>query len=211
MQTKITLLGKSDAAICMVMDILESLHVFPDIKIVNNLNLPIEHPFNNESFHWEVVDSLPQNNKDTALGVISPITKIKVIEALGDHHNFINLIHSTASISSTTRFGKAFVINNNSSISAHTNIGHFVNINRNCSIGHHVNIGHFVSINPGVTIAGHVTIGEKTKIGMGATILDCVTVGKNSVIGAGSLVTKDVPDNVVAYGSPCKIVRENEI
>jgi acetyltransferase-like isoleucine patch superfamily enzyme len=44
---------------------------------------------------------------------------------------------------------------------------------------------------------------------MGTNILHQVKIGKNTIIGAGSLVTKDIPDNVVAYGSPCKIIKEN--
>ena len=45
---------------------------------------------------------------------------------------------------------------------------------------------------------------------MGSNIIDNVKIGKNVIIGAGSLVTKDIPDDVVAYGNPCKIVRKNE-
>jgi maltose O-acetyltransferase len=44
---------------------------------------------------------------------------------------------------------------------------------------------------------------------MGTNILHQVKIGKNTIIGAGSVVTKDIPDNVVAYGSPCKIIKEN--
>ena len=74
-------------------------------------------------------------------------------------------------------------------------------------LGHHTTIGDYCSINPGTNIAGNVTIGEGTTIGMGANILHHVKIGKNTIIGAGSVVTKDIPDNVVAYGSPCKVVR----
>ena len=43
-------------------------------------------------------------------------------------------------------------------------------------------------------------------------VLPGVTIGENSVIGAGSVVTKDIPENVVAFGSPCKVYREiNEL
>ena len=45
-------------------------------------------------------------------------------------------------------------------------------------------------------------------IGAGATILPGVTVGENSVVGAGSVVTKDIPDNCIAVGSPAKVVKE---
>jgi acetyltransferase-like isoleucine patch superfamily enzyme len=42
---------------------------------------------------------------------------------------------------------------------------------------------------------------------MGTNVLDGITIGENTVIGAGSNVTKDVPSNVVAYGNPCKIIK----
>ena len=53
-----------------------------------------------------------------------------------------------------------------------------------------------------------VHIGENTWIGAGVIIVPGVTIGKNAVIGAGSIVTKDIPDNVVAVGNPCKVIRE---
>lgn len=53
-----------------------------------------------------------------------------------------------------------------------------------------------------------VHIKRNAWIGAGSVILPGVTVGENSVIGAGSVVTKDIPDNVVAVGNPCKVMRE---
>lgn len=54
-----------------------------------------------------------------------------------------------------------------------------------------------------------VIIGKYVWIGGGAIILPGVTIGDNVVIGAGSVVTKDIPSNTIAYGNPCKVVREN--
>lgn len=54
-----------------------------------------------------------------------------------------------------------------------------------------------------------VIIGDYVWIGGGAIIMPGVTIGDNVVIGAGSVVTRDVPDNVIAYGNPCRIIREN--
>lgn len=54
-----------------------------------------------------------------------------------------------------------------------------------------------------------VIIGDNVWIGGGAIIMPGVTIGNNVVIGAGSIVTKDIPDNSVAYGSPCRVMREN--
>ena len=53
-----------------------------------------------------------------------------------------------------------------------------------------------------------VHIGNRVWIGAGAIILPGVTIGDNSVIGAGSVVTKDIPSDVVAVGNPCRVLRE---
>lgn len=53
-----------------------------------------------------------------------------------------------------------------------------------------------------------VTIGDNVWVGGGAIILPGVTIGNNVVIGAGSVVTKDIPSNSVAFGNPCRIIKE---
>lgn len=52
-------------------------------------------------------------------------------------------------------------------------------------------------------------IGSYTWIGGGAVILPGVTIGDNVVIGAGSVVTEPIPDNAVAAGNPCRVIRYN--
>lgn len=59
------------------------------------------------------------------------------------------------------------------------------------------------------TMTAPVTIGNNVWIGGGAIILPGVNIGDNVVIGAGSVVTKSIPDNSVAFGSPCRVIREN--
>lgn len=53
-----------------------------------------------------------------------------------------------------------------------------------------------------------VTIGDNVWIGGSVTILPGVTIGSNVTIGAGSVVTRDIPDNVVAVGNPCKVIKK---
>jgi len=90
----------------------------------------------------------------------------------------------------------------------------------------HIYVGDHTMFGPNVTVAsaGHpilpelrekayqynasVRIGKNCWIGAGVVIVPGVTVGDNVVIGAGSVVTKDLPDNVVAVGNPCRILRE---
>jgi len=53
-----------------------------------------------------------------------------------------------------------------------------------------------------------VHIGKNCWLGAGVIVVPGVTIGDNTVIGAGSVVTKDIPSNVVAVGNPCKVLRE---
>lgn len=82
-------------------------------------------------------------------------------------------------------------------------------IDYNCALGHDVQVEEYSHISMGCMVAGHVTIGDGTYIGAGAVIRDEVTIGKNCIIGMGSLVTKNIPDSVMAYGFPCRAVKEN--
>ena len=206
----LTILGKSDAVITMILDNLESNHYYPNIEIVNNLKLPNVYPYLNPKFIINLLENDSSGN-EYFLGVNKSVNKLSVFNHFKKPiESFINIIHSSSQISSTTTLGYGCLINSLVSVAAHTKICNFVSINRNSSIGHHTIIEDFVTINPGVNVAGFVTIGEKSLIGMGTNIIDGIKIGKNTIIGAGSLVTKDIPDNVIAYGSPCKIVRKNE-
>ena len=62
--------------------------------------------------------------------------------------------------------------------------------------------------NQGLEYAYPITVGDNVWIGAGVQVLPGVTIGSNVVIGAGSVVTKDIPDNVVAVGNPCRVLRE---
>jgi len=207
---KLTILGKSDAVITMITDNLESDNNFPVIEIINNLNLPIEHSFINPKFITLLKPEL-ESYQDCFLGVNKSHNKKKVFEVFNINiNNFINIIHKTSSISKTTTLGKGCLINSLVSVAAHTKVGDFVSLNRNSSVGHHTIIENYVTIQPGANVCGFVSIGEGTLIGVGANVIDGIKIGKNSIIGAGSVVTKDIPDNVIAYGNPCKIIRKNE-
>jgi len=90
----------------------------------------------------------------------------------------------------------------------------------------HIYVGDQTMIGPNVTLAtaGHpilpelreqnyqynmpVHIGRNCWLGTGVIVLPGVTIGDNVVVGAGSIVTKDLPDNVVAVGNPCRVLRQ---
>ncbi len=61
--------------------------------------------------------------------------------------------------------------------------------------------------NVGLEFAHPITVGNNVWFGAGVQVIPGVTIGNNVVIGTGSIVTKDIPDNVVAVGNPCKVLR----
>jgi galactoside O-acetyltransferase len=109
----------------------------------------------------------------------------------------------------------------------HTHFGKNVYANFNLTLVDDTDIfvGDSVMFGPNVTVAtaGHpidpalrlkvgqfnipVRIGNNVWIGANSVILPGITIGDNSVIGAGSIVTKDIPENVVAVGNPCRVLR----
>jgi len=64
-----------------------------------------------------------------------------------------------------------------------------------------------VRINAGARVSGNVTVGQATMIGAGVAIREGVRVGGYSLIGAGAVVVRDIPDRVVAYGVPARVMR----
>lgn len=62
--------------------------------------------------------------------------------------------------------------------------------------------------NEGLEYAWPITVGNNVWIGGGVQVMPGVTIGSNVVIGAGSVVTKDIPDHVIAVGNPCRVLRE---
>lgn len=107
----------------------------------------------------------------------------------------------------------------------HFGKGVYANFNLTLVDDTHIYVGDCTMFGPNVTVAtaGHpilpelreqgyqynapVRIGRNCWIGAGVVIVPGITIGDNAVIGAGSIVTKDIPDNVVAVGNPCKVLR----
>lgn len=89
-----------------------------------------------------------------------------------------------------------------------------VRIGRNAQIAPNVSIytaGHPIhpdSRNSGYEYGIDITIGDNVWIGGNVCILPGISIGDNVVIGAGSVVTRDIPDNVIAAGNPCRVLRE---
>ncbi len=108
----------------------------------------------------------------------------------------------------------------------HFGKGIYANFNLTLVDDTHIYVGDYTMFGPNVVVAtaGHpilpelrekqyqynfpVRIGRNCWIGAGVVIVPGITIGDNVVVGAGSVVTKDIPSNVIAVGNPCKVLRE---
>ena len=105
--------------------------------------------------------------------------------------------------------GENFYMNHNCVIldAAKVEFGDNVFIGPNCGFytaGHPLNV---LDRNKGLEYAKPIKVGNNVWFGGNVVVMPGVTIGDNVTIGAGSIVTKDIPSNVLAYGNPCRVVR----
>ncbi|MGO4709936.1 sugar O-acetyltransferase [Chryseobacterium sp. 2TAF14] len=105
--------------------------------------------------------------------------------------------------------GENFYANHNLTIldGAKVTFGDNVFIGPNCSF---YTAGHPIDVkqrNAGLEYAHPIIVGDNVWFGGNVVVLPGVSIGNNSIIGAGSVVTKNIPGNVIAVGNPCKVIK----
>lgn len=132
----------------------------------------------------------------------------KIVRKLAGH-KFVTAIHPATVVSPSASIGEGTVIMPGAIVNTDTLIGSHCIINTKASVDHDCRIADFVHIAPGCTVCGGVEVGEATWVGTGTSVKQGVKIGKNCMIGAGSTVVSDIPDNVVAFGTPARVIRKN--
>ncbi len=120
-------------------------------------------------------------------------------------HAFAQVIHERACVSPTADIAEGAVIMAGAVIQAYAKIGKHTLLNTASVIEHDALIGDFVHIAPGAVLGGRVCIGDFSLIGLNASILPGIKIGNHCCIGAGAVVTRDIPDNALAWGNPARI------
>jgi acetyltransferase-like isoleucine patch superfamily enzyme len=217
MLNEINILGYAGSFLAMLLEELYVRNFNGTVRIImNDEKKRSEAPFETNNINYLIcnyneVHPIPKNgfifcsNKPTTKEFLYSFYKKCWNINMKD---FFSIIHPSSVIASTVKFNEALYIMPLSSIAAYTKVGFGVTIARNCSIGPHVILKDFCSIHPATNIAGNVSIGRVTTIGPGTTILNDVKVGNNTIIGGGSVITQDIPNNVLAYGNPCRVIKQ---
>ena len=120
---------------------------------------------------------------------------------------FVNAVHPSARIARDVEMGKGVVIMAGVTVNPGTRIGDFCYVNTNASVDHDNVLEPFSCVQPNAATGGNVRLGAFSVLAMGATVVQGISIGEDTIVGAGSTVLDDVPDRVVAYGTPCRIVR----
>jgi sugar O-acyltransferase (sialic acid O-acetyltransferase NeuD family) len=120
---------------------------------------------------------------------------------------FITAIHPSAAIARGVFIGKGTAIMAGAIINSDSRVGNHCFINTNSSLDHDNVMEDFSSVSPNISTGGYVRIGAFSVINIGANVADRIIIGQHSVVGAGSTVLHDIKPNVLAYGTPARVVR----
>ncbi len=174
----------------------------------------------------DVLEIAPLLGSDDGLAGFVELHQVTaIVVGIGDNHarrlvtdrlrgalpasvSFPPVVHPSAVVGSGARIGAGSVVLAGTVIGPGAHVEEGCIVNTGASLDHHGVLNDYASLAPGVTTGGNVRIGEGSAVSIGATVLHGRSVGDWSVVGAGALVVDDVPDGVVTYGTPARVIRE---
>lgn len=132
----------------------------------------------------------------------------QVIDRRLQHVTWATLVHPFSWVSPSARLGPGTVVMAGVVVQAQATLGRHVIANTGCSIGHDCAVGDYVHLAPGSRLTGGVHLGEGSFLGTEASAIPGVTVGEWSIVGAGAVVSRSLPANITAVGTPAKVIKE---
>lgn len=159
----------------------------------------------------EKFDEIIQNNVSKMIITIGS-NKVRMLIAnlaKSAGFNLVNAIHPSSVIAKSAVIGEGVFIASGAVICADARIGDCSIINTGASVDHECVIEEAAHICPGVRLAGNVSIGSCAQVGIGSSVIQGLTIGEHSMIGAGSVVVRDIPSHVTAYGAPAKVKKHH--
>lgn len=212
MKKKIVIWGASGHAM-VVADIIRLQGEYEIFGFLDNIN-PTRH---NTEFcgatilgGGEQLDAIRKKGvKHIVFGFADNVARNRLArEVLEMELSLATIIHPAAVVSKDASMGAGSVVCAGAVIGPGAKIGENVIVNTHTGVEHECIIGKGVHLGPGVNLGGKVNIAEAAWIGIGAVIKDRVSIGAGSIIGAGSVVLEDIPEGVLAYGVPAKVIKE---
>lgn len=122
----------------------------------------------------------------------------------GMEFRVINAISPCASVSRYATVGEGVAIMPGAVVNAGAVVGDGVIVNTNASVDHDCRIGAFAHIAPGAALAAKVHLGEGVFLGIGSSVIPGISIGAWTIVGAGSVVLRNLPGGVTAFGFPAR-------
>ena len=129
------------------------------------------------------------------------------VKGLAPELPFATVAHPSARLARGVEVGAGTVVMAGSVLGPDVRVGEFCIVNTGACLDHDGVMEDFSSLGPGVVAGGNVRIGAGSAVSLGAHLIHGVAVGAHSVVGAGATVLKDIPDRVLAHGTPARVVR----
>lgn len=165
-------------------------------------------------------------DEDCIVELLAADPSICVIVAIGDNAvrqaavgrllasarsiRFASVRHPAATIASDATVGRGSIVMAGAVINPGVRVGEHAIVNTGALVDHDCQLGDFSTVSPGATLGGNVKLGERSVVGLGASMIHGLKLGADSILGAGAVATESIPDRVVAYGVPSRIVRGRE-
>ena len=122
-------------------------------------------------------------------------------------YEMVTIIHQTATVARDVEIGPGTVIMAGGIIQPGSRIGSLVVINTAATVDHDCVVEDGAHLAPGVHLGGNVHVGREALLGIGTMALPGTRIGDHSVVGAGSVIVRDIPARVVAFGVPARVRR----
>lgn len=177
----------------------------------------------NSSLHGSRVLGVPVDGPVEMLAA-ADFSRAQAVLAIGDNHRRLELAaawdargvrwatvaHRSAVIMPSAQFGAGSVAFAHSLVHTGARVGRHVIVNSGALVEHDAEVADGVSIGPGVSMGGRVRIARAAFISTGVAIAPRISIGAGTIVGAGAVVVSDLPDGVLAYGVPARVVRKLE-
>jgi acetyltransferase EpsM len=210
MAQKLLIWGASGHAL-VVADIIRSRGEYEINGFIDDVNpLPHETEFNGVPVlgSSERLDELARAGIKNLICAVGDCESRLKLAALAQSKGFslATAIHPRAIVAADVKIGPGTVIAAGAVVNPGSIIGENVIINTSASVDHECIISDGAHLGPGAHLGGRVSVGRATWIGIGAIVKDRVKIGAGAMIGAGALVLEDVPDEILAYGVPARVI-----
>ncbi len=152
----------------------------------------------------------PQNMRIVITAGEPPIRKKLYDKVKMQGYTLASVIHENADISKTALTGEGLIAFKDTIIRADVRLDENILLEPSVMVAHDVCIGKHTVLSCRAAIGGYAYIGESVYIALASAVRDRIKIGDKTIIGMGSIVVKDLPEKVVAFGCPACIIRKNE-